>query len=354
MRPSCSVKPLLPAYVSSVDSGNLAGLLLTLRPGLLELLDHRILAPRFFDGLNDTLKILVEVEGEAAPAELAGLQRELVLSSRPTTLDAARQYLGRLVRSTAAVVSSLNIDPGSQAMWWASALARQCQAALDELIYLTPWTSLSLPKNPASEIPGLDEIPTLRELAGFDTKMLPAIEYQLLVGGNPEENAWLGELRSSIVEASRHAKERIAAIEKLEQSASQLSHMEYDFLYDKARHLLAIGYNVSEHRRDSSYYDLLASEARLASFVTIAQGRLPQESWFALGRLLTNAGGDPILLSWGGSMFEYLMPLLVMPTYENTLLNQTCKAVVNRQIEYGRTRSDNSVPQESGSVQGCR
>ncbi len=333
-----SLKPLLPAYVSSVDSGNLAGLLLTLRPGLLELLDHRILAPRFFDGLDDTLKILVEVEGEAAPAELAGLQRELVLSSRPTTLDAARQYLGRLVRSTAAVVSSLNIDPGSQAIWWASALARQCQAALDELMFLTPWTSLSLPKNPASEIPGLDEIPTLRELAGFDTKMLPAIEYQLLVGRNPEENAWLGELRSSIVEASRHAKERIAAIEKLEQSASQLSHMEYDFLYDKARHLLAIGYNVSEHRRDSSYYDLLASEARLASFVTIAQGRLPQESWFALGRLLTSAGGDPILLSWGGSMFEYLMPLLVMPTYENTLLNQTCKAVVSRQIEYGRTR----------------
>ena len=114
--------------------------------------------------------------------------------------------------------------------------------------------------------------------------------------------------------------------------------MEYDFLYDKARHLLAIGYNVSAHRRDSSYYDLLASEARLASFVTIAQGQLPQESWFALGRLLTTAGGDPILLSWGGSMFEYLMPLLVMPTYENTLLDQTCKAVVDRQIEYGRTR----------------
>ncbi len=76
----------------------------------------------------------------------------------------------------------------------------------------------------------------------------------------------------------------------------------------------------------------------MASFVTIAQGQLPQESWFALGRLLTTAGGDPILLSWGGSMFEYLMPLLVMPTYENTLLDQTCKAAVDRQIEYGRTR----------------
>ncbi len=114
--------------------------------------------------------------------------------------------------------------------------------------------------------------------------------------------------------------------------------MEYDFLFDKARHLLAIGYNVGERRRDSSYYDLLASEARLCSFVAIAQGQLPQESWFALGRLLTTAGGEPVLLSWSGSMFEYLMPLLVMPTYENTLLDQTYKAAVERQIEYGRTR----------------
>ena len=63
--------------------------------------------------------------------------------------------------------------------------------------------------------------------------------------------------------------------------------MDYGFLYDRARHLLAIGYNVAERRRDASYYDLLASEARFASFVAIAQGQLPQENWFALGRLLT-------------------------------------------------------------------
>src|SRR4029077_7551271 len=114
--------------------------------------------------------------------------------------------------------------------------------------------------------------------------------------------------------------------------------MEYDFLYDKARHLLAIGYNCGERRRDSSYYDLLASEARFPSFVAIAQGQLPQESWFALGRLLTTAAGEPTLMSWSGSMFEYLMPLLVMPTYENTLLDRTYHAAVERQIVYGIQR----------------
>jgi hypothetical protein len=344
-----SLKPLLPAYVSSVDSGNLAGFLLTLRPGLLELPDHTILAPRFFDGLDDTLRILVDAAGEAAPAALTGLRRDLenALSSRPTTLDAVRQCLGKLAISAASVEGSLEADPGSRAMWWANALARQCRGALDDLMFLAPWTSLSHPKDPAGEIPGLDEIPTLRGLAGFEAQLLPAIERRLLAGDS-QEDAWLGKLRPSIIEASRRAQERIAAIERLALRSSQLSHMEYDFLYDKARHLLAIGYNVSAHRRDSSYYDLLASEARLASFVTIAQGQLPQESWFALGRLLTTAGGDPILISWGGSMFEYLMPLLVMPTYENTLLDQTCKAVVDRQIEYGRTRGVPWGVSESG------
>ena len=112
--------------------------------------------------------------------------------------------------------------------------------------------------------------------------------------------------------------------------------MEWDFLYDKTSHLFTIGYNVKDHRPDASYYDLLASEVRLCIFICIAQGKLPEESWFALGRLLTNVDGQPILLSWSGSMFEYLMPLLVMPTYDNTLLDQTCKAAVEWQIKYAK------------------
>ena len=155
-------------------------------------------------------------------------------------------------------------------------------------------------------------------------------------------------LRPLLQDASRRARERIAAIEHLALQAGELAQMDYDFLYDEARHLLAIGYNVSERRRDASYYDLLASEARLGSFVAIAQGQLPQESWFALGRLLTSAGGEPTLLSWSGSMFEYLMPLLVMPTYENTLLDQTYQAAVARQIDYGKQRGVPWGVSESG------
>ena len=214
--------------------------------------------------------------------------------------------------------------------------------------FLTPWTVLSPPSNRLSALRGSDTIPTLRELARLEEELLPAITYRTGADAAPGESERLDELRRLITEASLRARERIAAIERLAQQASELARMEYDFLFDKARQLLTIGYNVGERRRDSGYYDLLASEARLCTFVGIAQGQLPQDSWFALGRLLTTAGGEPILLSWSGSLFEYLMPLLVMPTYENTLLDETCRAAVERQIEYAKKRGVPWGMSESG------
>ena len=128
-------------------------------------------------------------------------------------------------------------------------------------------------------------------------------------------------------------------IQSLMVQCTEFAEMEYNFLYDSSQHLLAIGYNVDDHHRDASFYDLLASEARLSSFVAIAQGKLPQENWFSLGRRLTTAENIPVLLSWSASMFEYLMPVLVMPSYENTLLDETCKGTVKRQIEYGKQQN---------------
>ena len=303
-----SLKPLQPRYVSTVDSGNLAAHLLTLRQGLLVLPDHKILGPRVFDGLRDTLWLLLDAAAKASfagdvPALLARLQKALesACNDQPTMLTAARLRLEQLAKYTEELlprIDSLGVgpedQPENQVVWWARAFSGQCRAALDELSLLVPLT-----------VHGSDGIPTLRELAS---------------------------------RGSEAAAERITAIERLVLQSGEFSLMEYDFLFDKANHLLAVGYNVYGHRRDTSYYDLLASEARLCSFVAIAQGQLPQESWFALGRLLTNIGGEPILVSWSGSMFEYLMPLLVMPTYERTLLDETCKAAVARQIEYGRER----------------
>jgi cyclic beta-1,2-glucan synthetase len=102
-------------------------------------------------------------------------------------------------------------------------------------------------------------------------------------------------------------------LERLARQCDELARWIFAFLFDPARNLFSIGYNVTERRRDASYYDLLASEARLCSYVAIALGQVPQDHWFSLGRLLVAVRGAPILVSWSGSMFEYLMPLLVMP-----------------------------------------
>ena len=343
-----SLKPLSPRYISSVDSGNLAGHLLTLRPGLLGLADHKILEKRLFEGLSDTFRIVADVAA-ATPekydsAQLAQLQQELesAIRSYPATLTALRLCLDRLTMSAAELIAgieALDVEPKSQLKWWARAFAGQCRDAVDELSSLAPWTALLSSHNSLADFPDLDEVPTLHELAALDVKLLPTIKQQMISAASSDQSARLDELQSLITAVSRYARERIATIERLALQCGALARMEYDFLFDEKRYLLAVGYNVGEHRRDASYYDLLASEARFSTFVAIAQGQLPQESWFALGRLLTIAGGEPILLSWSGSMFEYLMPLLVMPTYEDTLLDQTYKAAVARQIEYGKKRA---------------
>jgi cellobiose phosphorylase len=336
-----SLQPLLPKYISTVDSGNLAGHLLTLRAGLLALPDLQILEGSWFDGLGHTLRIIAGTAAGAALGPLAQLQQDLesAVDSPPTTLAAVRLGLDGLARSAEDLVRSLDAEPESQLRWWSQSLLRQCRDGLDELTFLAPWTALPASPGTLSEFQGMGGIPTLRQLANLEADLLPVIESRLALAATPEERTWLEELRRLLTESSRRAGTRIAAIERLARQSGELARMEYGFLYDKARHLMAIGYNVSERRLDASYYDLLASEARLPAFVAIAQGQLPQESWFALGRLLTRVGGESLLLSWSGSMFEYLMPLLVMPTYENTLLDQTCKVAVERQIEYGKQRS---------------
>ncbi len=326
------LRPLNPLYVSTVDSGNLAGHLLTLRPGLLELIDRSILSPRVFPGLRDTFDILAGLLDENALRSLSGFRDDLesFCAVPPSTLPAARTALDRLTNAIDAFAENFNVDPDCDSAWWTVTLAGQCRDALFEIDYLAPWAQL--PSDRIGHLPELAAIPTLRQLASYQFDLPPR----------------LPEMAGLVQQASERAAERIQSLEHLAMQASEMAQMDYDFLYDESNHLLSIGYNVHERKRDASYYDLLASEARLGNFVGIAQGHLPQESWFALGRRLKNAGGRPTLTSWSGSMFEYLMPLLVMPNYEKTLLDQTYKSSVRRQIEYGAQRNVPWGVSESG------
>jgi len=335
--------PLLPTYISSVDSGNLGGHLLTLKPGLRGLVDEPIFGRRTFEGLNDTLRVVGDIAGDFVSVHLAQIKDTLAraLNSPPTTLTAVRWCLDQIAASAALLATeleALDTNPASEVRWWAPAFARQCRDAITELTLLAPWTELMSSSAAGDTFVALDEIPVLGHLLELEARILPEIEQRLSLAIAAEEKVWLLELHRLITIGNKAAKTRMTLIDHLVRQVEELAQMDYAFLFDVPRRLLSIGYNVGEQRLDSSCYDLLASEARLACFVGIAQGQLPEESWFALGRLLTTTGGEPILLSWSGSMFEYLMPLLVMPSYDKTLLYQTCKAAVASQIDYGKKR----------------
>ncbi|MFZ6748185.1 GH36-type glycosyl hydrolase domain-containing protein [Undibacterium sp. Ren11W] len=337
--------PLHPIYVSAVDSGNLAGHLLTLRPGLIALTDAPIFGHRVFHGIRDTYEILLATNGNDLKKTLTLFNKDLTMACLlpPETLIVAHDLLLRLSHAASNFLASLEITSDPQRQVWASALAQQCLDALSELDTLAPWTSILTPAEWIHEFPGLANIPSLRQLAQLEFTMKTSFEKSEGARAteqhiSQEQLEHIRGLRQMVADGSARANERLLLIEQLAQVCTESAQMDYGFLYDSTTHLLAIGYNVTERRRDVSCYDLLASEARLAAFVAIAQGQLPQESWFALGRQLTIAGGEPILLSWSGSMFEYLMPLLVMPTFDNTLLDQTYQSAVQRQITYGEQR----------------
>ncbi|MDB5302500.1 MAG: glycosyltransferase, partial [Phycisphaerales bacterium] len=358
-----SLKPLLPMYVSTVDSGNLAGHLLVFRTGLLELTGTTVLPSRLFGGLRDTVRVLLDaVRGlhqpggtSPRPPLAADISRKIEriesdLEHPPATLNLSVEVLAQLAVAAAEIASLVGTD--EEALWWARAFEQSCVDHRNDLLHCARWLALPRrPGKPGSEaspaswqkinelLARLDAAPSLVEIAALQGEAIAIVNAAIVDGGNdPVLIDWLKQLRQALIDSSKSAAERINLLEGIARQCQDLADMDLSFLYDKSRDLFSIGYNVADHRLDGSFYDLLASEARLGSFVAIAQGQLGQEHWFALGRLLTSAGSATALLSWSGSMFEFLMPLLVMPTYENTLLDQTYRAVVRRQIDYGKQR----------------
>jgi cellobiose phosphorylase len=359
-----TLRPLLPLYVSSVDSGNLAGHLLTLGSGLREQADEKTFTPQIFAGLRDTVKIIRDLVRENAA--LAKLDTEL--GEAPSTLREAFAFLERATGQATMIAASL-ANEADEIKGWTQTLKRNCEDQLEDMLFLSPWLVLptpshsrlreDIPTHPSlaakegkgflasaatmleEKLAQLDQASTLREVAKFEQSLCPLIEAALQdlptepASYRKEELKYLTELSRCLREAGEHARQRLLALETLAGQSDEMAAMDFTLLFDPARDLFSTGFNVTERRCDTGFYDLLASEARLCSYVAIALGQVPQDHWFSMGRLLIASRGEPILVSWSGSMFEYLMPLLVMPNYENTLLDHTCKTAVQRQIEYG-------------------
>jgi cyclic beta-1,2-glucan synthetase len=329
---------LQPYYISTVDSGNLAAHLLTLRQGLLGMANEKIFDPKTWAGLSDTVRIMGAETDPAIRQRFLEIQKEFdaVFASPPTRLDDIKNALDRLNVQYRAWLATAPATSSTRQPDWSAALGQQLEAAVKDLSHLAPWLALAPAPDKFKKLPLFYEIPTVAGLTRVDQELRLELQTLHLAAESEEEKAWLSNLQGTIKEAGFRARERLVIVKDLSATCLDFADMSYDFLYDKSVHLLTVGYTVDAHHRDASFYDLLGSESRLSVFVAIAQGKVPQESWFALGRRLTPAGDTEVLLSWSGSMFEYLMPLLVMPTYENTLLDETYRGVVRRQIEYGK------------------
>jgi cyclic beta-1,2-glucan synthetase len=356
-----TLSPLPPRYVSTVDSGNLAAALLTLKQACENMPKEGLIHPHLLTSLRDhCVQMRKTVPSSSRSAAMMRLIAGLLdqLESRPTdlffwegVLSEVGAMVDRLSQHVAWVCESTeqrNQNSECELQYWYRALSNRARAALEGLCSLAPWlaspfeTELRVcSSNPRFQelIPWLSRVPTLGELPATYDGIQHAISR--ILNSSPTLGDSLHELLLRLVYEVETARIRcrrfIESFSRHAKTASRLAlGMDFPFLMDQDRSLLRIGYNAETGQLDESCYDLLASEARMAVFLAVAKGDVPCEVWFRLGRQVTSFRGHRTLISWSGTMFEYLMPALFMKTFERTLLQESLAAVVKIQQRYAR------------------
>lgn len=346
------LRPLEPRYISSVDSGNLAGHLIVLRSACREMVAAPVINSQSLAGIADTVKLAqfslaassTVSSGQATSEQLRTALAALAISLKDPVSSPA-DYAARLADARrkaellpdlarALAVDALGAAVGNaDVLICVEAIVFSIQHHQRDLELLLPWGQLSGRSQSSVAALILADLPD-----HFQTLIDELIKQRADLASNGAENE-LAEIDSRVAalrQSKANAQALLGRIEDLDDVAEALfDEMEFGFLVDPARQLLSIGYQFAEGVLDPSCYDLLASEARLASFIGIAKGDISPKHWFKLGRAVTPIDRGSALISWSGSMFEYLMPALVMREPEGSLLHQTARLIVSRQIEYG-------------------
>jgi cyclic beta-1,2-glucan synthetase len=351
-----TLTPLEPRYVSTVDSGNLAGYLWTLAEACKDAKEAPYLSESVLLAALDAARLAREVaQGGRVTSEARRVEQLVALLERAEgELRVEPKALLRLLGWVSAEMerwSSPDVETGGpgEAGYWIGAARRTLAEArasierhLPHVVWFESKKEALLRPSSGAEGDGLgrsfEELVEAtwspRGVVENATALLDVAREFLADRMGAEAST---EFELLVQRATDEARQQLAELDSLAARANELvDGMDFTFVYDEERSLFSIGYNVSGARLDNSYYDLLASEARLASLVAIAKGDVPQKHWFRLGRLRAKYASAPGLLSWSGSMFEYLMPLLVTRSYPDTLLDQTCHAVIERQIAHAR------------------
>jgi cyclic beta-1,2-glucan synthetase len=357
------LRPLEPKYVSSVDSGNLAGHLIALGNACREFSEAPIVHTQWLAGIEDALGLAREslhaLLDDRRTQTVTRKQLDEALDGLATLLQPAPPMpvvvagrLGELARQAdnlvdiAGTLTAERGDAGgTHVLYWAETVRACIRGHERDLEQLMPWAPLISTLGAPSAEEGLEPLfDPLVSLADLPDRCDAAL--QILARGRvtstpqtdsrPSPHARIDAVVGALERSAQNARALHRRLMTLREIAAKMFEgMEFGFLFDPARQLLSIGYRVAEGFLDPSCYDLLASEARLASFVAIAKGDVPARHWFRLGRALTPVDRGSALISWSGSMFEYLMPALVMRAPAGSLLEQTSRLIVRRQIGYG-------------------
>jgi cyclic beta-1,2-glucan synthetase len=324
------LQPSPPRYVSTVDSGNLVGHLYVLRCALRALPAQSTIGPALFQGMVDTLEVLEAVTGQAACMDQYKMHIRELAASSPLSFLQVKVMTGYLTAAIPKIAAGQEKERRSESVYWLAMLQKQLNDVIDELAILAPWLSLPEPPDKYKHLLPCT-IPSLTALSEISARLTT----DLMSATLPEtqaEHEWLAAFSMCMTAAGKAAAGRMEVIDRMIRQCNSFTDIEYSFLYNSSQQMLSIGYQVEAGRQDTDCYDVLASEARLATYVGICQGKLPVRSWFSLGRTLANIDHSLVLLSANGTLFEYLMPLLVMPGFDKSILDQGCRAAIQLQM----------------------
>jgi cyclic beta-1,2-glucan synthetase len=329
-----TLNPRPPLFVSSVDSGNLVASLWTLQQGCLERLERPVLSRSLAEGFVDYLRALADLR--AIPKRVVNeWERNVDTDDWLTTVLSFPDALLEEKKSHAKSKYSADIA-------WFREEANHRIANLRALVRAyVPWRlpefSAIRTKLAERALRMQDKLP-LQQLPDLISEIEIALDETIAVSQNGNRSSGQ-ELKAMLVDARTNANVLIEALRQASESAHDLAKaMDFSFLVDKQRLLLSVGFDAQSEELQPYYYDLLATEPRTAVFVAIAKDDIPQDCWFRLDRPFTSDGGRPALLSWTGTMFEYLMPAIWMRSYPNTLLDRAIIAAIKAQQEYAAAK----------------
>jgi cyclic beta-1,2-glucan synthetase len=378
-----TLQPLKPRYISTVDSGNLAAGLIVTAQACKSMPTERIFRWDLWQGYLDTLSNLTEILSGMQKAEYNSLVQEIshkiakmnddILAAR---MEANRwfalfQFVNelfwpdlskRLIELIEVGSTAFDLEALRRLQEVAAQVERHHLAIQRTLVEMVPWIQL-LEQVPVlfDEMPYVQGLSTLRDnlpynpqlsqistyaTAGLTStaELLKLLKENQLISvrdSDPERKAmeWLDAMNQALTQAAANAN---ALLDRFAQSAMRaerfVMEMDFQFVYSPQRRMFHLGFNLDSGQLDDNYYDLLASESRIASIVALAKGDIPQSHWLQLSRPLTRVEGTYVLLSWNATMFEYLMPTLFLRSYTGTLLADSAQGAVLHQIAYGKTK----------------